>query len=238
MANAVFEFKKFSIKQDRCAMKVGTDAVLIGSWVDVSGSSKILDIGTGTGIIAMMLAQRTKAAITALEIDKNSYEQALDNVNASLFKNQIEVINQSFQEYCKNNNEKFDLIVTNPPYFVDSLKSNDSYRSIARHADVLPFSDLVEGVTKCLALNGRFCVILPRKEAILFRSIAEQKGLQLSKLFRVKSNPGKEEEIRQIMQFEFKPSGFSEETFSIRDEVTNEYSASYKALTKEYHLNF
>lgn len=238
MANDTFEFKKFSLKQDRCAMKVGTDAVLIGSWVDVSGSDRILDIGTGTGIIALMIAQRTPAQITALEIDKNSFEQACENAANSTFKNQITVINQSFQDYWKQCTTKFNLIVTNPPYFVDSLKSNDSYRSIARHADVLPFSDLVEGVVNCLAPAGKFCVILPKKEALLFRTITEQKGLHLSKLFRVKSNQSKEEEIRQIMQFEFKPSGFSEETISIRDEKTNEYSAAYKALTKEYHLNF
>ncbi len=238
MPNDLFEFKKFSLKQDRCAMKVGTDAVLIGSWVNTDKADSILDIGTGTGIIALMLAQRCEAAITALEIDQNSFEQATENVKQSPFSKTVSVLNVSFQHFSSVSDKKFDLIVTNPPYFVDSLKSNDSYRSIARHADALPFQDLVNGVVKCLSDRGRFCLILPKKEAGIFKSMAEQKGLYLTGLLKIKSNPDKDEEIRQIMQFEFNQRPVVENSICIRNNSGKDYSDEYRSLTADYHLSF
>lgn len=239
MPNDVFEFKKFIIKQDKCAMKVGTDAVLLGSWVKGDHCKRILDIGTGTGIIALMLAQKINAKIIALEIDSTSYEQARQNIDESAFLTQIIVLNQSFQVYWKQyKDEKFDLIVTNPPYFVDSLKSNDSNRSIARHADVLPFPELIEGVKNILSPNGRFCLILPKKEAEIFRKLAEQNGLHLNKMLRVRSTPDKTDDKRHIMEFEFTKREYTEDVLYIRTEDPTEYSASYKHLTKDYYLNF
>lgn len=238
MSNDVFEFKKFSIKQNKCAMKVGTDGVLLGSWVDVGSCSSVLDIGTGTGMIALMLAQKTQAYITALEIDQASFEQATENVQESSYKSQIKVINKAFQVYWKESNEKFDLIVSNPPYFVDSLKSNDTTRSIARHADVLPFNELVEGVHGLLSEGGKFCVILPKKEAEYFCKLAEQKNLYLSKLLRVRNSPDKEEDKRHIMQFEFGKHHFTESSLYIRTGAPLEYSPEYKQLTKDYYMHF
>ena len=238
MSNDAFEFKKFIIKQNKCAMKVGTDAVLLGSWVTVNGSKRILDIGTGTGIIALMLAQKTNSFITALEIDDPSCEQAKENVSESSFHNQIHVVNQSFQNYWKQNHEKFDLVVSNPPFFIDSLKSNDTPRSTARHADVLPFADLIEGVKEILLPTGKFCLILPKKEAEYFRKLAEQKGFHLTQLLRVKSSPDKEEDKRHIMQFEFGKGNYTEEILCIRTTNPQEYSPEYKHLTKDYYLGF
>lgn len=238
MSNDVFEFKKFSIKQNKCAMKVGTDAVLLGSWVDVNGCKRVLDIGTGTGIIALMLAQKTPAHITALEIDRSSFEQATENVNQSVYSKQIEVVNKAFQSYWKDHKEKFDLIVSNPPYFIDSLKSNDTTRSTARHADVLPFNELAEGVHEILSPSGKFYLILPKKEAEYFCKLAEQKNLYLSKLLRVRNSPDKEEDKRHIMQFSFGRHHFTEDILYIRTGNPQEYSPEYKQLTMEYYMHF
>lgn len=239
MSNEIFEFKKFSIKQDRCAMKVGTDAVLLGSWVNTEGCNNILDIGTGTGIIALMLAQKTSSHITALEIDQASFEQATDNVLQSPFKGQISVVNKAFQAYWKANPSKFDLIVSNPPYFVDSLKSNDTTRSTARHADVLPFNELLEGVNQILSPQGKFCLILPKKEAEYFCKLAEQKNLYLAKLLRVRNSPDKEEDKRHIMQFSFGKHHYTEQSLYIRTSSNPpEYSPEYKELTMDYYLHF
>ena len=239
MPNDVFEFKKFRIKQNKCAMKVGTDAVLLGSWVSVEGCKRVLDIGTGTGIIALMLAQKTSAHITALEIDQASFEQASDNVNESNYKGQISVINKAFQDYWIADKEKFDLIVSNPPYFIDSLKSNDTNRSTARHADVLPFNELIEGVNGILSPTGKLCLILPKKEAEYFCKLAEQKNLYLSKLLRVRNSPDKEEDKRHIMQFSFGKHHFTEEILYIRTtSIPQEYSPEYKHLTMDYYMHF
>lgn len=238
MPNSSFAFKQFTINQDKCAMKVGTDAVLLGAWVMPNGSQNILDIGTGTGIIALMIAQKSKAHIEAIDIDEHAVLQARQNVLESKFKDQIAVSHISFQEFVKLANKKFNLIVTNPPYFEQSLKSVDVQRSSARHADVLPFEDLLDGVIRLLDPKGKFCLILPRIEAERFRELAEKRGLYLSKLLRIKSRPDKETEKRHLMQFEFTPSEFSENTLVIESGERHHYTPEYKELTKDYYVNF
>ena len=220
-------------------MKVGTDAVLLGAWVNPIDSKKILDIGTGTGIISLMLAQKTKADITAIDIDKESTEQAITNVAESDFKDHIKVRHMSFQELTKSSDQKFDLIVTNPPYFIDSLKNQaETSRKTARHADLLPFEDLIVGVKKLLDEKGKFCLILPKNEAAIFRKMAELKGLYLSKLLRIRTRLEKDSEKRHIMQFEFKESEFSESTLVIEEDSHRNYTKEYKELTKDYYLHF
>jgi tRNA1Val (adenine37-N6)-methyltransferase len=238
MPNDTFDFKKFSIKQDKCAMKVGTDAVLLGAWVFPNGSKTILDIGTGTGVISLMLAQKAEAKITAIDIDKESTEQAKLNVEGSSYKEQIEVNNISVQDLAKKNNQKFDLIITNPPYFIDSYKSVGATRTMARHSDSLPFEDLIDCATKLLDVKGKFCLILPKNEAGIFRKMAESKGLYLSKLLRIRTKPDKESEKRHLMQFEFKQSEFSESTLVLEENESRNYTQAYKAFTKDYYLNF
>jgi tRNA1Val (adenine37-N6)-methyltransferase len=238
MPSTSFAFKQFVIKQDKCAMKVGTDAVLLGAWVLPNGSKHILDIGTGTGVIALMLAQKTQAQIQAIDIDEEAVLQARQNVSDSKFSNQVSVKHTSLQEYSKTEDKRYDLIITNPPYFEQSLKSSDEQRSHARHADVLPFEDLLEGVLKLLNEKGKFCLILPTLEAIKFRDLAEKKGLNLSKLLRIKSRIDKETEIRHLMQFEVKPTEFSEKTIAIELTERHQYTEDYKDLTKDYYVNF
>jgi len=238
MPSTSFAFKQFVINQDKCAMKVGTDAVLLGAWVFPNGSKQILDIGTGTGVVALMLAQKTEAHIDAIDIDENAFFQASQNVQESKFSTQIAVIHSSLQEFAKKSEKKYNLIVTNPPYFEQSLKSTDEKRSFARHADVLPFEELIDGVKKILDPKGKFCLILPILEAEKFRDLAQKKGLFLSKLLRVKSKISKDTDKRHIMQFEFTPTEFSEQTIAIELEERHQYTDEYKELTKDYYLNF
>ena len=238
MPNTSFDFKQFTIKQDKCAMKVGTDAVLLGAWVLPNGSKRILDIGTGTGVIALMIAQKSQAHIDAIDIDEHAVIQATQNVLNSKFSEQVSVTKSSLQEYSKISTQKYNLIVTNPPYFEQSLKSSDEQRSHARHADVLPFEELLDGVLKLMDDKGKFCLILPTLEAVKFRALAEKRGLHLSKLLRVKSRIDKETDKRHLMQFEVKPTEFSEKTIAIELEDRHQYTEDYKDLTKDYYINF
>lgn len=189
MPNPYFNFKQFTVWHDKCAMKVGTDGVLLGAWTTIPLADKtiikqdkltathpenkldhdnsrnnhhfsVLDIGTGTGLIAMMIAQRnTFAEIDAIDIDKSAYEQAIDNVYKSPFRNRIKVILQSFVNYPTE--KKYDLIVSNPPFFKNSLKCPDEKRSMARHYDSLPLKQLIEHAMTMLSENGRLALILP-----------------------------------------------------------------------------
>jgi tRNA1Val (adenine37-N6)-methyltransferase len=238
MPNDSFAFKQFIINQGNCAMKVSTDAVLLGAWVIPNGSKTILDIGTGTGVIALMLAQKSIAHILAIDVDKKSAEQAKNNVDESKFKNNITVTHQSFQSLTASYEQKFNLIVTNPPYFIDSLKSLGDGKNLAKHNDSLSFEDLLNGVKKMLDDKGKFCVILPKNEAKIFRELAQTKGLYLSKLLRVRTKPDKETEKRHLMQFEFRETEFSESTLIIEEIESRKYTEAYKEFTKEYYLNF
>ncbi|MBK9480049.1 MAG: methyltransferase [Bacteroidia bacterium] len=233
-----FEFKQFKINQDKCAMKVGTDAVLLGSWVNAQESKSILDIGTGTGIIALMLAQKSGAQIDAIDIDENAFIQASENVSLCKWHERIKVYHQSLQQFeASAGDKKYDLIVSNPPYFIDSSKANAESRTAARHTDLLPFDELLNGVINLLEKKGKFCVILPFKEAELFRDMAEAKRLHIDKILRVKTRTDKTEK-RLLMQFKFNPTSFSESSIVIEVDERHSYSDEYKELTKDYYLAF
>jgi len=238
MSNQHFAFKQFIIRQDKCAMKVGTDAVLLGAWVKPNGAKRILDIGTGTGVIALMLAQRTEALIDGIDIDDLACLQAEENVRLSPWPERVRILHHSLQEYSEETTTRYELIVSNPPYFVDSSKANGLERTTARHADLLPYSELLDSVIRLLDKKGKFSVILPFKEASILRELAKERGLHLSKLLRVRTRTDKETEKRQLMQFEFSPSSFSEETIVIEKDERHSYTEEYKELTKDYYLAF
>lgn len=237
MPSDTFAFKKFTVKQDKCAMKVNTDSVLLGAWVHPNGSKDILEIGTGTGVIAMMLAQKTGARIVAIDIDEGSAKQAEQNVKENNFST-IEVRHVSVQDFAFHTDEKFNMIVTNPPYFIGSLTSPDENRTKARHTSSLPFEDLISCVVKLMHEKGKFCLILPKNEASIFREMAKLKGLYLSKLLRVRTRADKSTEKRHLMQFEFKETEFSESTLVIENDKPGSYTDEYKELTRDYYLNF
>jgi len=238
MSGETFVFKQFTIHQDKCPMKVGTDAVLLGSWINAQNSTRILDIGTGTGILAIMLAQKSKAIIDAIDIDLYAIEQAKSNVEQCKWHDRIFVLHENFQDYVNQITFQYDLIVSNPPYFIDSYKSPEEGRSIARHNDFLPFKDLVDGVSKILSPHGKFFVILPTREAQIFNSIAEKSNLKLAGLLRVKTKAENGIEKRHLMQFEFNPVSYEEKTISIEKDGRHNYHEDYIDLTKDYYIHF
>jgi tRNA1Val (adenine37-N6)-methyltransferase len=234
MANNYFDFKQFTIRQDHCAMKVGTDGVLLGAWTEIKGTSSALDIGTGTGLIAIMLAQRSSASIEAVEIENGAYHQALENVAACSWHDRIHVCHSSFQDYCCISNKQFDLIVSNPPFFKDSLKAPQKDRSLARHNDMLPFASLARGVASLLLPEGRFAVILPYEESLLFTTEASFWNLYCVRKTVVTSKPEKKPN-RVLMEFGRYRVDLRETSLLIHVE-DGKYSEAYKELTGDFYL--
>lgn len=179
-------------------MKVGTDGVLLGAWADVEGDRRILDLGTGSGLIALMLAQRNaEAEIVALDIDEDATIQAQHNFSLSPWRKRLGVVNSNITDY--NSERKFTHIVSNPPYFVDSLHSPNAARTAARHSSSLPFSDIVLAAERLLEWGGRLSVILPSDVAALFRREAFER-LWLSRQLDIVTKPG-DEPRRTMMEF-------------------------------------
>jgi tRNA1Val (adenine37-N6)-methyltransferase len=218
-------------------MKVGTDAVLLGSWVNASHAKHILDIGTGTGIIALMLAQKSGARIDAIDIDQNAFQQAVENSENCQWKERIHIYHSALQDFSPESEYKYDLIVSNPPYFVDSSKALEESRTNARHTDQLPYDELLKGVLRLLHPSGKFYVILPTKESELFREKAEANKLYCTKITRVVTRTDKPEK-RLLMRFEFTHRAFSEDSIVIEKDERHSYSDEYKELTKDYYLAF
>lgn len=237
MSSDKFEFKQFSINQSQCAMKVGTDAVLLGAWTAVDDAKSILDIGTGTGVIAIMLAQKSEAMIKAIDTDLNAVEQCKQNVLASPWANRIAVLHTSLQNFAQVEQEKFDLIVSNPPYFIDSYKAAEEARNNARHAHQLPFEDLINGVLDLLKSDGKFCLILPVKESQKLMEIAQSKKMYLTKITHIKTTQYKDEK-RLLLQYEFIAKTTVEDTIVIEQDERHVYSEAYKLLTKDFYLAF
>lgn len=237
MSSQEFVFKQFTILQDKCAMKVGTDAVLLGSWVTTVGAKKILDIGTGTGIIALMLAQKSTAVVDAVDIDNNAFQQAQQNADNCKWKDRIHVYHTSLQQFSQSHKQEYDLIVSNPPYFIDSSKASEEARTNARHTDQLPFDDLLNGVLTLLNPTGKFYVILPTKESQVFREMAEKHNLFLRKLTRVITRTDKPEK-RVLMKFKFIQGKLEEDAIVIEKDGRHSYTDEYIELTKDYYLGF
>ena len=233
MPNPYFAFKQFTVRHDRCAMKVGTDGVLLGAWTDLSHSRRILDIGTGTGLIALMLAQRCMdARITAIDLDSAAVEQAQENIQASPWKDRIEALQQDICTYHPNGT--FDTIVSNPPYFIDSLKCPDGQRSTARHTDTLDADRLIGKVSELLTSDGRFSIILPAEQTEDLIRVAGEKGLHPSRQTWVITRPGLSPK-RILMEFRKIPVTLQPNELVIELE-RHVYSEEYIALTKEFYL--
>lgn len=231
-----FQFKQFSIKQDQCLMKVGTDGVMLGAWAYGSGASKILDIGTGTGLIAIMLAQRTEdAQIHAVEIDKAACEQARENITACVWSKRIELFQDSIQDFKRFTREKYDLIVSNPPFFSGGTFSQNQDRNNVRHTVKMPHGDLLAAVRSLLSKEGKFCVILPFIEGLRFEEMAKNYGLYCSK--RTEVHPKADKPIeRLLLQFEQIEKGVQVDKLIIQKEARNDWTDDYIALTKDFYL--
>ena len=180
MSNTYFQFKQFCIHHDRCAMKVGTDGVLVGAWAPLEAPTRILDVGTGSGLIALMLAQRFRVAeVVGIDIDEAAILQARENAEASPFRERVHLIVSALQD-VPFGAASFDSIVCNPPFFEEQLLPPDENRSHARHTTMLPFPTLVECTASLLRENGQFCVILPSNAFDSFRQLCFVNGLSLS----------------------------------------------------------
>jgi tRNA1Val (adenine37-N6)-methyltransferase len=236
MSNDYFCFKQFTINQDKAAFKVGTDGVLLGACTDVTGVKRILDIGSGTGIIAIMLAQRSTAEIVAIEPDAESYIQTKENVTLCRWANRIHVINTDLQNYSAGE-EKFDLIVTNPPYFSDSLKNPDPRKAAARHNDSLSSEELLEGVSRLLVEDGCLQLILPYVEGNILIAEASNFGFYCNSILKIRPLPNMEVR-RLILYFSKKRSVVTEKFLTIEHGKRHEFTEEYINLTKDFYLKF
>lgn len=231
-----FTFKQFTINQDRCAMKVCTDACILGASTEVENVNRILDIGTGTGLLSLMLAQRSNAQIGAVEVDEDAYQQAVMNVQASKFAERIEVHHQRIQDFTST--ENYDLIISNPPFYQQSLKSSDAKANKALHAVELSFDDLIDSVLRLLDIDGKFVVLLPPFEIEKLIQIAQKKGLYLSKKMSIRHDESKPI-FRVIAAFLTKKvHDLEEKTLIIHTKDGKPYSNEFRDLLKDYYLIF
>ncbi len=237
MSNTWFRFKKFMINQDKAAMKVGVDGVLLGAVSCFKDAETILDIGAGTGLLSLMAAQKSKAKITALEIEKGAYVQCVENVILNGQTERIKSLNMSFQDYRKAEKQKFDFIICNPPFFEKSFKSVNLKRNTARHSNTLSKKDLVEGVVELLNPRGIFSLILPSEFEKSFEKLCHRNNLYCIYKMYIYPKPDKTHN-RIIFEFSFEKKAIKQEKIIIRDKHTNQYTGDYKKLTKDFYLHF
>lgn len=230
-----FQFKQFSVEQARSTHKVGTDGVLLGAWVRVDPARRILDIGAGTGVVSLMLAQRTAGHVTidAVEIEKEDVGQATKNVAASPWKDRITVCHGAIQDF--QSAAKYDLIVTNPPFFQNSLLPPDSKRSAARHSHQLPHEELLAVSARLLSADGRVALILPYHEGLRFRSLAAAVSLHCVRHCEFRSRRNKAIK-RLLMEFSRHESETAMEELVLYSH-DDKWSPDYRRLTGEFYLN-
>lgn len=236
MANSYFSFKQFTVHQRLCAMKVGIDGVLLGAWANTVNCKNILDIGTGTGLIALMLAQRSGASVLAIDIESGAIHQANENICISPWPSRISAIEISLQDYSEQTNDKFDLIVSNPPYFINALKSPELSRSTARHTDQLTHSELLSCSKKLLAENGKISIVLPVNEGLDCIKYANTINLYCSKMVEVHPKPDKPAK-RLLMEFVSEKVDTENSRIVIETNERHHYSDDFILLVKDYYLN-
>lgn len=236
-ASGAFYFKQFKVEDGRSTMKVGTDAVLLGTVAEPEDAVSILEIGTGCGVIALILAQRSNAIIDAIEIDRASVEQASENARNSLWKDRINIIHKSLKDYTRHAAKNYDLIISNPPFFSRSLKSPCNKRNISRHNDELSFEELIHGSLKLLTQEGSLWIILPVNEGEEFMEMAGNSNLFIHFISKIIPKEGKSPH-RIILQFKKTPiENTIVKTLVIRLH-DNSYSEEYMHVTKEFYIDF
>lgn len=233
--NNYFQFKQFKVVQDHAAMKVGIDGVLLGAWADLLEEQNVLDIGTGTGLIALMAAQRTSAQIVAVEIEPGAAAEAASNFANSAWSQRIQVKSLSIQEF--ESDIAFDHIITNPPFFDTDTKPPLQQRTMARHTDVLPLEELIQKAASLMSPNAKLSLILPVDKEARLRLLAEQFGLYVKRLARVFPDLEKPSH-RILVELGFNKTEEIEEQIFIRDNQTKEYSEQYRSITRDFYLKF
>lgn len=234
---STFNFKQFSVQQDKCAMKIGTDGVLLGAWCPIDNNPfSVLDIGAGTGILALMLAQRSNAEqIDSLEIDEEAYEQCVENFENSPWSDRLFCFHAGLDEFVDEPEDEYDIIISNPPFYSEDYKTDDSQRDLARFQDALPFEDLIEAADLLLSENGIFAVIIPYKEEERFIDLCAEVELFPVKVTRVKGSHTTPI-VRSLLAFKrYELSVLTADELVI--EISrHEYTDDYINLTKDFYL--
>ena len=220
-------------------MKIGTDGVLLGAWCSLKdNTNKILDIGSGTGVISLMLAQRlNNTTIDSVEIEKNAYEQSVENFERSVWADRLFCFHSTFQDFAKErkeDGETYDLIISNPPFYTDNVKNNNRARNKARSTSFLSFVELISGVSKILSNQGEFTTIIPFKEEVKFIEISKQNNLFLNKICRVKGNNNSDIK-RSLLTFSFHKKKLDENNLII-ETSRHLYTDEYINLTKNFYI--
>ena len=230
-----FQFKQFSVAHDKCAMKVNTDGVLLGAWQDVSDAKYILDIGTGTGVIALMMAQKNShAIIDAIEIDEAAYIQAKQNFSESKWTARINVFQSSLQDFSSS--RKYDLIISNPPYFIDDFVSGNYRQNIAKHTISLTYEDLIIGIERLMMDEGRALLVIPAFNFEKIQALGSEQNLFVSRLTEVIAVQGKQPYLI-LIQFGRKEIVVMKDSIKIQN-LDGSFTKQYKELTKDFYLKF
>ena len=238
---SAFQFKQFSVRQNRCAMKVGTDGVLLGAWCSPcynNTAARILDIGTGTGLIALMLAQRNAhAVVDAIEIDGAACEQATENFATSPWSERLRAIPGCVKDFRAD--WQYDLVASNPPWFSNSLKSPLDVRNTARHDESLNAIGLLDCVDRLMTIAGRFSTVLPSVSGRRFIENAAQSGLHCVRHCEVQPNPDKLP-TRCLLEFSRTPpaSQLIPETLIVETATRHDYTLEFRNLTRDFYLRF
>ncbi|MEQ8687228.1 MAG: methyltransferase [Imperialibacter sp.] len=235
MGNNFFQFKQFRINQDGAAMKVSTEGCLIGAIATCGGDASVLDIGSGTGLLALMIAQRTNGKITSVEADGEAAAQALRNVESSPWRERVNIVNTTIQVFAEEAPECFDMIVSNPPFYTNYVPSDDVRRKLAMHTYSLSMKDLAAVVGKLLMPEGRFYVIYPAYEAGLFAQTAKLQGLHPLENHIIRNKEGGSI-FRMITCYAKTEAKTTQSELVIRDD-SNAYTAAFKKLLAPYYLN-
>ena len=233
----MFYFKQFTVQDEKTAMKIGTDAVLLGAWCPIDNNPKtILDIGTGTGILSLMLAQRSASEqIDAIEIDENAYEECVENFENSPWPDRLFCFHVGLDEFVEEPEEEYDLIICNPPFYAEDFKSKNESRDLARFQDAMPFEDLIEAADLLLSENGIFSVIIPFKEEGNFIDLCAEVELFPTKITRVKGSD-KTAIVRSLLAFKRFELSVLDTDELIIEINRHEYTNDYINLTKDFYL--
>ena len=235
MRDDFFTFKQFRVMHRKSIMKVGTDGVLLGAYVDCKNAKRILDIGTGTGLLCLMLAQKSNATIHGIDINAEAVEVAKFNVEQSKWKERIEIFHSSVQDFSPK--EKYDLIVSNPPFYTTDVVAPEKGRALARHDLSLNIKDLASSIDRFLSPDGRCYVIYPTEQCLQFEEEAKKLGLYANTRLYVSSHPDTPS-IRTILEMSREKCEPNCDTLFIENGARHDFSEKYKLLTKDYYLKF
>lgn len=233
----VFKFKQFDIKNEYCAMKVGTDGVLLGAWADVSSSSQIVDVGSGSGLISLMLAQRCDASIIGVEIDEIAVKESEENILRSPWKNRISIINDDFTNLSIDQRlRETDHVISNPPFFNNGIVSPDAVRAKARHCEMLSYNSLIEISSKLLKQKGKLSLISPAEYVDDIIASASFNRMYVSRYTEVYSKTVSSKPKRILWELSLVDCPTQKGRLAIRD-ISNEYTVDYINLTKDFYIN-